>query len=586
MSALRQAFALALMLCGANAVLAQDATAPAPAAPTATPDALRLSPRSAMRGFLAAGREERWDVASTYLNLANLPARRRATQGADLARKLKTVLDRKLLVDLESLSGAPEGNVNDGQPEGRDLIGVIETSEGSVKLYVERSRGEDDVLEWRVSRPTVDKIERLFDEFGHQPPFADRLPAVFFTVRVLDTALWQWLGLVLVALGSTLAAWIACALALPVARAVVNRIPGEVDDAIVELTVGPLRLALGAVAARTALPKLWLPVGVHRFAAGVVTALLVIAATWFVVRMVTVVSRLIQLRMAARGNAVGISAIPLVRRVVNAFVILLALVLAVSNLGINMTGVIAGLGVGGLAVALAAQKSLENLFGGITLIMDQPVHVGDFCRFGDKVGTVEDIGLRSTRIRTLDRTMVTIPNAEFSSMQIENYARRDRIGFSLTLGLRYETTPDQLRYFLIEMKRMLLAHPKIDPDPARVRFSNFGVNSLDVTLFAYVRTIDHMEFLAVREDVMLRIMEVVAACGTGFAFPSQTVYANTDGYDAEKARAAEEAVRRWREAGTLFLPHLPEAEVAKVSDTLDYPPKGSAAAAAARRRGD
>jgi MscS family membrane protein len=320
----------------------------------------------------------------------------------------------------------------------------------------------------------------------------------------------------------------------------------------------------------------------QRFAAGVVTALLVVAATWFVVRMVTVVSRLIQLRMAERGNAVGISAIPLVRRVVNALIVLVALVLVISNLGVNMTGIIAGLGVGGLAVALAAQKSLENLFGGITLIMDQPVHVGDFCRFGDKVGTVEDIGLRSTRIRTLDRTMVTIPNAEFSSMQIENYARRDRIGFSLTIGVRYETRPDQLRYLLIELKRMLLAHPKIDPDPARVRFTGFGVNSLDITIFAYVRTTDHTEFLAVREDVLLRILEVVETAGTGFAFPSQTVYGNTEGFDPEKARAAEEAVRRWREAGTLFLPDLPPAEVAKVSDTLDYPPTGSAAAAQRR----
>jgi MscS family membrane protein len=577
MHALRPALALSLLLCGAT-VLAQDAAAPAPAAPsgTATTDASQLSPRSAMRGFLAASREERWDAAASYLNLANLPPRRRATQGPDLARKLKTVLDRKLLVDLESLSAAPEGNLNDGQPEGRDLVGVIETSEGPVKLYVERSRGEDDELEWRISRPTVDKVERLYDEFGHQPPFADRLPPFFFTWRVLDTALWQWLGLVLVAAGSVFGAWILCALILPVARAIVRRIPGEVDDAIVELSAGPLRLTIAAVAARAALPRLWLPVGVQRFVAGVVTALLVVAATWFVVRMVAVVSRLIQLRMAERGNAVGISAIPLVRRVVNAFVVLLALVLAVSNLGINMTGIIAGLGVGGLAVALAAQKSLENLFGGITLIMDQPVHVGDFCRFGDKVGTVEDIGLRSTRIRTLDRTMVTIPNAEFSSMQIENYARRDRIGFSLMIGVRYETTPDQLRYLLIELKRMLLAHPKIDPDPARVRLTGFGVNSLDLTIFAYVRTTDHTDFLAVREDVLLRIMEVVEAAGTGFAFPSQTVYESTDGFDREKARAAEEAVRRWREAGTLALPDLPPAEVAKVSDTLDYPPKGSA----------
>jgi MscS family membrane protein len=238
---------------------------------------------------------------------------------------------------------------------------------------------------------------------------------------------------------------------------------------------------------------------------------------------------------------------------------------------------VAGLGVGGLAVALAAQKSLENLFGGLTLIVDQPVHVGDFCRFGDRVGTVEDIGLRSTRIRTLDRTLVTIPNSEFSSMQIENFARRDRIWLATTIGVRYETTPDQLRFLLISLKRMLLAHPMIDPDPARVRFSGFGASSLDIDIFAYVRTTDINEFYAVREDVFLRLMEVVVDSGTGFAFPSQTIYAAADtGVDTERGSAAAAQVAQWRGAGELSMPTPSPRVVDEIADTLDYPPKGSA----------
>jgi small-conductance mechanosensitive channel len=203
--------------------------------------------------------------------------------------------------------------------------------------------------------------------------------------------------------------------------------------------------------------------------------------------------------------------------------------------------IVAGLGIGGLAVALAAQKTVENLFGGLTLITDQPVRAGDFCRVGGWIGTVEDVGLRSTRIRTLDRTVVTIPNAAFAAMELENFARRDRIFFHPILNLRYETTPDQLRWLLVALKRLLVSHPMVSPEPARVRFVALGAHSLDLELFAYVRTTDFDEFLAVQEDLLLRIMDLVEESGTGFAFPSQTLYAAPDpGVDAERrVRAVE-----------------------------------------------
>ena len=238
------------------------------------------------------------------------------------------------------------------------------------------------------------------------------------------------------------------------------------------------------------------------------------------------------------------------------------------NLGYEITAVLAGLGVGGLAVALAAQKTLENLFGGVTLIADQPVRVGDFCRFGDRVGTVEEIGLRSTRVRTLDRTVVTIPNGQFAALALENYARRDRIWLRAKLGLRYETTPDQLRFVLVEIRKLLYAHPSVTPDPARIRFVGFGDFSLDLEVFAYVRTTDYDEFLAVREDVYLRIMDVVAGSGTGFAFPSQTAYlAHDTGPDEKKLRAAEDRVRAWRERGELWLPQFPEHAIEELRGT-------------------
>jgi MscS family membrane protein len=209
-------------------------------------------------------------------------------------------------------------------------------------------------------------------------------------------------------------------------------------------------------------------------------------------------------------------------------IVAIAIVALFHGLGFDVTAALAGLGVGGLAVALAAQKTLENLFGGLTLFADRPVAVGDFCRFGDRTGVVEEIGVRSTRIRTLDRTVVTVPNAEFSSLQIENFNLRDRIWYHPTLGLRYETTPAQLRRVMGDVTRLLREHAKVDPASARVRFVGFGQYSLDLEVFAYVATASFDEFLEIAEELNLRILDAVAASGTGFAFPTQRLYVEPD----------------------------------------------------------
>jgi len=201
---------------------------------------------------------------------------------------------------------------------------------------------------------------------------------------------------------------------------------------------------------------------------------------------------------------------------------------------------------------LAAQKTVENLIGGVALVTDQPVRVGDFCRFGDRAGTVETIGFRSTRVRTLERTVVTIPNAEFAGLQLENFGKRDQILFRTTLGLRYETTPDQIRHILVEVERMLSIHPKVAPDSLWVRFVGFGAYSLNLQIFAYIRTREYGEFLIAREEILLRLMDIVHTSGSDFAFPSQTMYLGGEvPLDAEKARAAEAQVQTWLESGKL-----------------------------------
>lgn len=251
-------------------------------------------------------------------------------------------------------------------------------------------------------------------------------------------------------------------------------------------------------------------------------------------------------------------------------------VYAAEFVGIPIAPLLAGLGVGGLAIALAIRPTLENVIGGLTLFADRPVRVGDFCAYGDKIGTVEEIGLRSTRIRSLERSIVTVPNAEFAQMQIDNFAARDQRLFKTILQLRYETTPDQLRYVLADLRKMLLGHPMVTASPARVRFVGYGAYSLDLEVFAYLRCQDQDEFLAAQEDILLRIADIVNNAGSGFAFPSQTMYYTRDsGNDSAQTHVAEAAVEDWRSRGSLPFPNFDPALRWEMEDILDYPPRGA-----------
>ena len=247
-----------------------------------------------------------------------------------------------------------------------------------------------------------------------------------------------------------------------------------------------------------------------------------------------------------------------------------------SDLGVPVFGIVAGLGVGGLAVALAAQSTLGNLLGTLNLFADRPVRVGDVCRYGDKMGRIESIGLRSTRIRGTDRTVTTIPNAELAQMAIINFSQRDRMLFLKRLDLRYETTPDQLRLVLIRLREMLLAHPRVGGDQLHVRLVELASSSIQIEIQAYVTTRSGDEFLGVQEDLLLRIVDLVVEAGTGFAFPSQTAYLARDrgptAADAAKASAAIEALRAQQ---ALPFPEFSPERRAELRGTLDFPPTGS-----------
>jgi MscS family membrane protein len=455
-----------------------------------------------MSRFLAATRAGQYARAAEFLDLRQLPRSERPRRGPELAQWLETVLDRALWVDPEQLSDQPEGDPADGLPPLRDSLGTVETRDGPVEIVLERVWLPNGALAWKVAASTVAAIPALYEEYGWGP-LAAVLPKPFFEIRVLGVRLWQWIALVLLLGGSWLASQ---ALDLVVGwlvrrRGLVARIP--------DYAHGPLRLGLGVAVFMTGLPLLALPLPVRRFLFGGATALGIVAGAWFLLRGLDALSAGVERRLPAHRRARAIATVPLGRRAVKVFIAIVAVIAALQNFGYNVTGLIAGLGVGGLAVALAAQKTVENFFGGVSLVADQPVRVGDVCRFGDTVGTIEDIGLRSTRVRTVDRTVITIPNAQFSTLALENLSERDRIPLRGTVTLPPDTSAERVRAALAALRTELREEPKVDPATARARFVRMGPQALEIEIFAYVLTTTWDEFVDVRERVFLAALHAV-----------------------------------------------------------------------------
>jgi MscS family membrane protein len=255
-------------------------------------------------------------------------------------------------------------------------------------------------------------------------------------------------------------------------------------------------------------------------------------------------------------------------------VVLFLIARAASNIGVPVEAVITSLGVGGIAFALAARPTLENLIAGMTMYLDKPVKIGQFCQFEDVLGTVERIGLRSTRIRRWGGQLLSIPNAQFAEHQLDNYNDARNIWIRQKLRVRYETSPEQLSYLLAKIREMLFAHPKIIFP--RVRLVGFGDDSLTVDIVCYTDTGIWAEWHAIREDVLLRTMDIIEACGTRVALPSKTVYfTRDDGLDEERREAAEQSVRQWSEAGELPFPDMSDEQRERLAGTLQFPPEGS-----------
>jgi MscS family membrane protein len=275
---------------------------------------------------------------------------------------------------------------------------------------------------------------------------------------------------------------------------------------------------------RWAVAFLDLPLLERQFWATIATLFVIISVAWMLVQLNAYAEYRISRRFQGASLGEVAALLRLGRRIADMLVVSLGVIVAFRFFGFDPTAALAGLGIGGIAVALAAQKTLENVIGGLSLVFDKAVKVGDFLKFGDTSGTVDSIGLRSTRIRTLDRTILSVPNGQIANAGIETISARDMFWFHHFLGLEYATTPAQMRTVIEGIQRVLTDHPAVDRTTIRARFLRFGPSSLDVEIFAYVYAANWDRFLDIQQDFLLKIMEIVERAGSQIALPSQTLH--------------------------------------------------------------
>jgi MscS family membrane protein len=506
---------------GTSAITAQSQkpAAPAPAAQEQTPEPLpdplgRQTPRGTVTGFLEAARKGDLERAAQYLNT-------RGQNVQTVAQQLFDVLDARLPARLMRITDAPQGSGTSLTPN-QEIVGTIE-GPSNQEIVLERVTRGDSPPIWLFSRATLEQVPELHREIVSTVT-SRAIPSFLITTRIGSLRLIDLVALLLGVPAIYL-------LTVLLNRALTALLRPASSSSTVTANVLPLpaRLLLLTIACSMSAAVLPLSLTVRELWSYVATVLTSVSVAWLLILANAEMERHLVRRIEPSESAAAASLFRLLRRAVDALIVFAAMLVTLRQFDIDPTPALAGLGVGGIAVALAAQKTLENVIAGASLIFDNAVRIGDSLKMGDVVGTVDHIGLRSTRIRTLDRTLVSVPNSQIANASLETLSARDKFWFHPIVPLRYDTTPDQLQRLLEGVRHLLSEHPRVDPASARVRFFRLGTSSLDVEVFAYLFAIDWDQFLEMQEGLLSEITAIVNRCGTSIAFPSQTMYVDRTG---------------------------------------------------------
>jgi MscS family membrane protein len=431
------------------------------------------------------------------------------------------VLDRHLDIDYDALSPLPEGNPQDGLPAGHDSIGRVPGPDGADPVFIVRARDAAGPF-WAFSRHTVSRIDGWYEALPDRW-VRDWMPQPLQRVGPHDLMYWQWLALPALLLVSLGLGRLLGGASASVLRRIASRTPGDWDDRLLSRTAPALTLLWAVAIAALLLPWLALLPSARGFARSVLGGVATFAVFWALWRSVGVWSQFLMDRPWASENPSARSLLSVARNLLKIAIAVAGLVTTLGMFGYPVATVLAGLGIGGIAIAFGAQKTIENLFGSISLAADQPFRVGDFVKIEDFSGNVERIGMRSTQVRTLDRTLVTLPNGKLADMRIEDFASRDRIRFATTVSLPYGTTEAQVRQVVDGIEKLLRGLPRVWPDVVVSKLAAFSPSSIDVEVLCWFATGDFDEFRRLRQDALLGILRVVEEAGASSAFATRTV---------------------------------------------------------------
>ena len=524
------------------------------------------TPQQALVALYSAFRVGDPEAAALYLDLRYIPESLEDVPPVNIARGLLFVFAQQNVLDLSRISGEPEGSLNDGLPEDLEQFGTVTLSEEVIPVYLQRIEEADGTLVWRVSNATVARTPDMWDELGYSD-FNVWLSQVLPEFYILGMGNFQVAILLLTIIGGWfVAGWVSFLIAR-----LGGRFTNPWQHALSRFLRVPLRLILYVLLIRIVIASLGLSVIAKAYLQSSPLEYLVAVILAFGLLNLYRDFKIRQLEL--QGDIEYVALIKPVVVILRIVIATTAALMWADQAGFNVSTLIAGLGVGSLAVALAAQKTLENVIGAITLYTARPIRPGDWCRFGQIQGTVEEIGLRSVTLRTKNRTLVTVPNSMFSSADIENFSVRDRIRFYKLLELQMPT-PDQLRAILGEFRAVFAAHPMVRQDTISIRLADIEAATAVVRLDAGILTRNYEEYLAVAEDLNLRIIEIVHQNGAIFSGPGQVLQIR-DFQQAgdDKLEEVQAKLEVWRQGDGLPFPDLSDEEKQRLKSSLEYPKK-------------
>ena len=520
------------------------------------PDPLgRETPRGCLLGFIKAAQEEKYAVAIRYFQPP--PGRKHLSEEdeQELAEQLLAILNQTFTGPLDFVSRDPQGRLDDGLPPDQEKISS--NQDNGFPILLVRVETEQGQKLWYFSRHTLDSVPGVYDSLAF-PVLEKHLPEYLVTHRFLAAPLWQWLAILIFIPVAFLAARVLTLVLEEVLR--LWRKSRHLPTIPIDLArLGPLTFVIALLIHYALVASVGTSLLYRIYYRRVIWICLTIALYWLLTRITQMMATRISASLSNRGMYAEKSIVALIRRFVEVSIFIIVGLIVLHGLGFDVSAALAGVGIGTLALGLGAQKTFENMFGGVSILFDKVILIGDTCKVNNQTGMVEDIGLRSTRLRTPERTTLSIPNGTMATAVIENFRFRDKFLCQQVVRLRYDLSPDHIRFVLEQIRELLLTNPKVEETSARVRFLRFADYALEIEIYCYILERDYNNYLAVQEALLLSIMDALEKSGAVVALPTQTTFVTQDSWvDPEKAKAAKDAVEKMRDPGVPRPQALPQ----------------------------